>query len=184
MVLPSVSAGGTNALGRRVKKHVSADADDDFDSFEHFYYNAGWQILETRETASENGAPDAADPHYQFVWSPRYIDAPVLRDENLSNGSGGDPDGDCVDGVWPGCSTTSARRWNRPGRRPDAGRVDSGHTPRYDGRGTQPCRRCLAKQCRVVAFPGHHEGRRGAGRGGLGRTPRGTPSVSATQGRR
>jgi len=57
MVLRSASARRTDALGRRVKKHLNADADDDFDTFEHLYYNAGWQILETRETASENGAP-------------------------------------------------------------------------------------------------------------------------------
>jgi len=78
---------GTDGLGRRVKKHLSADADDDFDSFEHLYYNAGWQLLETRETASENGAPDVADPQYQFVWSPRYIDAPVLRDRDADDDS-------------------------------------------------------------------------------------------------
>jgi len=47
---------------------------------------AGRLVVEDYET------PDAADPQYQFVWSPRCIDAPVLRDENK------DADGDCIDG--------------------------------------------------------------------------------------
>jgi len=46
-----------------------------FDEFRHFYYNAGWQILETRKSTSEDTAPDGLQPEYQYVWSLRYIDA-------------------------------------------------------------------------------------------------------------
>ena len=48
----------------------------------HFFYNQGWQVLETRESASENTGPESLQPKYQYVWSQRYIDAAVLRDEN------------------------------------------------------------------------------------------------------
>jgi len=81
-----------DGLSRRTKKHLSADTDDDFDTFQHFYYNASWQVLETRKTTGEDDAPDGAQPEHQYVWSARYIDAPVLRDENK------DGDGDCIDG--------------------------------------------------------------------------------------
>ena len=33
----------------------------------------------------------------QYVWGTRYIDAPTCRDRDTSDGSGGDPDGDCTD---------------------------------------------------------------------------------------
>ena len=45
----------------------------------------------TRESASENTEPETLDPEYQYVWSARYIDAAVLRDENKN------ADGDCTD---------------------------------------------------------------------------------------
>ena len=44
------------------------------------------------DTTSENTGPESLQPQYQYVWSPRYIDAPVLRDENT------DADGLCDDG--------------------------------------------------------------------------------------
>ena len=77
---------------RRTKKHLNADTDDDFDEYRHFYYNASWQILETRKSTSENTLPQTLKPERQYVWSVRYIDAPVLRDENK------DDDDDCIDG--------------------------------------------------------------------------------------
>jgi len=43
---------------------------------------AGWQLLETRLSESENTEPQTLQPEYQYVWSVRYMDAPVLRDEN------------------------------------------------------------------------------------------------------
>ena len=53
-------------------------------------YNTSWQVVEERKNGSD-------DPSIQYVWDARYIDAPVCRDKDTSNGSGGDPDGDCID---------------------------------------------------------------------------------------
>jgi hypothetical protein len=80
-----------DALNRRTKEFINADTDDDFDSFRHFYYTFGWQLLETRLSESENDEPEDIQPEYQYVWSMRYIDAPVLRDKNT------DDDGECDD---------------------------------------------------------------------------------------
>ena len=81
--------------GRRVKKHVDTSApgspDGDIDEYRHSYYNNRWQVLETRVTDDVNDAPDGAKPKYQYIWSLRYIDAPILRDENT------DADGECTD---------------------------------------------------------------------------------------
>jgi len=71
-----------DGLGRRTKKHINTGVDQVYDEFRHFYYNVSWQILETRLSESEDTAPDGLQPEYQYVWSLRYIDAPVLRDEN------------------------------------------------------------------------------------------------------
>jgi hypothetical protein len=49
-----------------------------------YYYNASWQLLETRADPS-GGSPFqllATSPEEQYVWSLRYIDSPVLRDRN------------------------------------------------------------------------------------------------------
>ena len=80
-----------DALNRRTKEFINADTDDDFDSFRHFYYTFGWQLLETRKTTDPEAAPEDLNPEFQFVWSQRYIDAPVLRDENKN------ADNDCTD---------------------------------------------------------------------------------------
>jgi len=61
------------------------------DAYVHFFYNQGWQELESRRTTSENTGPESVQPQYQYVWSRRYIDAPVLRDKNT------DADGLCDD---------------------------------------------------------------------------------------
>ena len=42
-------------------------------------------------SSSENTGPESVQPQYQYVWSRRYIDAPVLRDKNT------DADGLCDD---------------------------------------------------------------------------------------
>jgi RHS repeat-associated protein len=57
------------------------------DAYRHFYYNAGWQLLETRKTTTETTAPDTLNPECQYVWSQRYIDAPVLRDRDSDDDS-------------------------------------------------------------------------------------------------
>jgi hypothetical protein len=62
------------------------------DTYRHFFYNASWQVVEERESAAENTGPETLQPQYQYVWSVRYIDAAVLRDENT------DEDDLCDDG--------------------------------------------------------------------------------------
>jgi RHS repeat-associated protein len=43
----------------------------------HFYHNTRWQVLEER--IGESSLSET-----QYVWSPRYIDAPILRDRSFS----------------------------------------------------------------------------------------------------
>jgi len=74
-----------DGLNRRIKKHIDTDAPaapDGVDLYRHFYYNSGWQLLETRKTTTVDDDPDELQPEYQYVWSLRYIDAPIRRDEN------------------------------------------------------------------------------------------------------
>jgi RHS repeat-associated protein len=72
---------GTN---RRIRKYTDKSGDDW--TVREFYYNASWQALEvSKDTKARVGGvePDLAAPAYeQYVWSARYIDAPVLRDRN------------------------------------------------------------------------------------------------------
>ena len=68
-----------DGLARRIKKHIDSEAPaspDGIDVYQHFFYNSAWQVLETRESASENTGPESLQPQYQYVWSQRYIDAP------------------------------------------------------------------------------------------------------------
>ena len=58
---------------RRLCKSTSASSTD--------CYLAGQQVVETRCTPSGG----SATLQYQYVWSPRYIDAPVLRDDFTAN---------------------------------------------------------------------------------------------------
>ena len=83
-----------DALQRRVKRHVDSQAPDSpngIDTYLHYFYNSAWQVLETRDTTTESDQPENLQPDWQYVWSPRYIDAPVLRDRNT------DADGLCDD---------------------------------------------------------------------------------------
>ncbi len=45
----------------------------------HYYLSGQDQVLETRE-GSPTTAPESLSPKYQNVWSPRYVDALILRD--------------------------------------------------------------------------------------------------------
>ncbi len=82
-----------DGLNRRVKAHVDSDSSGGPDTWRHFYYNNEWQLLETRKTTSaENTEPQTLKPERQYVWSVRYLDALILRDENK------DDDDDCIDG--------------------------------------------------------------------------------------
>mgnify|MGYP000858361248 CR=1 FL=1 len=83
-----------DGLGRRSKSHVDSQSPanpNGVDAYVHYFYNQGWQELESRVSASENTGPESLQPQYQYVWSRRYIDAPVLRDKNT------DVDGLCDD---------------------------------------------------------------------------------------
>jgi len=106
-----------DGLGRRIRKYVSCDYGMAYSVYEHlcgpdaryldptsywdvteYYYNAAWQLLETRqaEDVTRTGSP-LAEPavaetvHEQYVWSQRYIDAPILRDrqtdDNVATGA-------------------------------------------------------------------------------------------------
>ncbi|MCY2929466.1 MAG: RHS repeat-associated core domain-containing protein [Planctomycetota bacterium] len=94
--LVKVSAGETtiaeyryDGLGRQIRKFTPAEG-----SYWHvreYYYNNAWQTLETAKTdlgTRTGGAePAVAGTLYeQYVWSPRYIDAPILRDRDKDAG--------------------------------------------------------------------------------------------------
>lgn len=67
-----------DGLNRRTLQYTPGTPD----AYQHYYYNAAWQLLETRQ-ATTAAVPD--DPQYQWVWSLRYIDAPVLRDNRADD---------------------------------------------------------------------------------------------------
>ncbi|HEX8523203.1 MAG TPA: RHS repeat-associated core domain-containing protein, partial [Tepidisphaeraceae bacterium] len=63
-----------DALGRRIQEDFSSSVPD-----KDLYYSDQWQVLEERESGT---------PRRQYVWSPVYVDAMVLRDDDSdSNGS-------------------------------------------------------------------------------------------------
>jgi len=73
---------GTNR--RSVKKTYSGGS---LAETRHFYYNAQGQLLEERaSTQNPAPSPETLAPVCQNVWSPRYIDALILRDRD-SDGS-------------------------------------------------------------------------------------------------
>jgi len=80
--------------GRRILKVFDTDSPGDpdgLDTYEHVYLS-GNQVIETREgTGATPAQAETLQPKYQNVWSPRYIDALILRDENT------DTDGLCDD---------------------------------------------------------------------------------------
>jgi RHS repeat-associated protein len=60
-----------DGTGRRIRKLLGADPENPTATYD-YYHNPAWQVLETRKNASAN-------PYEQFVWSLRYVHAPVLR---------------------------------------------------------------------------------------------------------
>jgi len=68
-----------DGLGRRVKVETP---EGETTTCRHFFYTTSWQVLETRTTTTSGTGPETLPPEMQFVWSLRYLDAPVLRDEN------------------------------------------------------------------------------------------------------
>ena len=72
-----------DATGRRVVKGVDDGSDGSLDTFTHFFHS-GTQVIETREGDDVSGeAPvaESLEPKYQNIWSPRYVDSLILRDE-------------------------------------------------------------------------------------------------------
>ncbi len=66
-----------DGLHRRIRKAEKDGANWDVTDY---YYNASWQVLEERFTDdTTEGANPASIAHIQYIWSPRYIDAPVCR---------------------------------------------------------------------------------------------------------
>ena len=71
-----------DGLGQRIAKLIPNGENWDRTDL---YYNAGWQALEER-FAENQADPDvvATNLKVQWVWSARYIDAPVLRDRDTT----------------------------------------------------------------------------------------------------
>ena len=72
-----------DATGRRIESLTDFGSGTTPGSVTH-YYLSGQQVVETRDTTSETAVPGTSDVKYQYVWSPRYIDAPICRDEYSS----------------------------------------------------------------------------------------------------
>jgi RHS repeat-associated protein len=51
---------------------------------EHQYHSANWHLLETRQTATAAAPAEDLTAKCQFIWSPRQVDAPILRDDATS----------------------------------------------------------------------------------------------------
>lgn len=81
--------------GRRILKMFDSQSPadpDGLDAYEHIF-SSGQQVIETREGSGDTPAQaETLQPKYQQIWSPRYIDSLILRDENA------DTDGQCDDG--------------------------------------------------------------------------------------
>jgi len=77
-----------DGLNRRIRKYTEP-VDSNW-TVQEFYYNASWQAIEVRkDIKSRASEPEVATTlNKQYIWSNRYIDAPVLRDRDT------DDDGD------------------------------------------------------------------------------------------
>ena len=77
-----------DGLNRRITSHIDSGTPSNptgIDTYLHYYYNSAWQILETRQSDTPSVQSETLQPKHQYVWSQRYIDACVLRDENTGN---------------------------------------------------------------------------------------------------
>ncbi len=61
-----------NGLNQRIRKAVPGESAVTTD----YYYNEAWQVLEEQQTIAGGAGPAT---YAQYVWDPRYIDAPVCR---------------------------------------------------------------------------------------------------------
>ncbi|MCH8190699.1 MAG: hydroxymethylglutaryl-CoA synthase family protein, partial [Chloroflexi bacterium] len=76
-----------DGMNRRVKKHFDSDGVYGVDTYVHYFYNDQWQVLEERESTTENTGPESLDILGQYIWSPRYIDALILHDYDADGNS-------------------------------------------------------------------------------------------------
>jgi len=84
-----------DGLHRRIAKIVPNAGTSTNRDRTDYYYNTSWQVLEEKRADNVSTAVAANETllaRYQYIWSPRYIDSPVLRDADT------DDDGDCTDG--------------------------------------------------------------------------------------
>ena len=78
-----------DGTGRRIVKGVDDGTDGSLDTFTHYFHNGANQVIETRKGEDVSGAAPAAEslePKYQNIWSERYVDSMILRDEYDSQG--------------------------------------------------------------------------------------------------
>ena len=83
-----------DGLHRRIVKIVPNAGTSTNRDRTDYYYNASWQVLEEKRADNVSTAVAANETslaRYQYIWSPRYIDSPVLRDADT------DTDGHCTE---------------------------------------------------------------------------------------
>ncbi len=68
-----------DGLGRLIVRAADTNGDGTLDTFTHYFY-AGQQVVEMRDAASLVPSPESLAPTYQYVWSLRNVNAPILRD--------------------------------------------------------------------------------------------------------
>ncbi|MEI7836470.1 MAG: RHS repeat-associated core domain-containing protein, partial [Planctomycetota bacterium] len=78
-----------DGLNHRVVKLLPAGAANHWKRTD-YYYNGAWQVLEERYVPDVTGETTAAtNAKYQYVWDTRYVDAPILRDEDTDTPANG-----------------------------------------------------------------------------------------------
>jgi len=116
----SYNDSSADAISFDVENLYACSEDDDRTDY---FYNNAWQVVEERKNGSD-------DPSIQYVWDPRYIDAPVCRDEDKNS------DGDCTDaatGIQGSNSGDEHLYYCQDGNYNTTSLVDS-----YDGAATTP----------------------------------------------
>ena len=98
---PTLAEFRYDGTGRRIRKYTDPTGETTTWTVREYYFNNAWQNLEVRKdsgkTRSETPAEaDLATTLYeQYVWSARYVNAPVCRDRDADgNAATGDYGGD------------------------------------------------------------------------------------------
>ena len=74
-----------DGLNRRIEELTGFGSGTTATSVTHYYLDSSDQVVETR-VGSPATSPESLAAQYQYVWSQRYIDAPVLRDTYATAG--------------------------------------------------------------------------------------------------